>query len=391
MAWARCGRPRNQALGRIAGGEILKDEYNGDPHVPAAVPAEADTRPCSTTPAWRCFDYGEDEGSAFLVMELAPGRAAVQITTGRSRWTRALCSTTSARRCGPCGRPRAGSGAPDVKPGNLIHHPDTGSRSRTSASRASRTRCRSTATGQVMGTAQYLAPEQATGQTATGSSDIYSLGIIGYELLAGRRPFTGESQIVIALAQVNDNPRRCRIRSGTGAGAHHVHAGQGPRGPARETPASCQRLDALRRGDVASAATMVPGTGPWLSDTGLRRRPAHRGDGPGLRLSTRAMPGTAGWVAAVTSSAAAARTARHPRYSAHPSTAQFDAAEQTRGSDGCPEEGRRSVWAWPPPRSRAPRGARARGRAVFSTATCRVPRHREPRPPPPLHPRRRTP
>ena len=45
-----------------------------------------------------------------------------------------------------------------------------------------------TATGQVMGTAQYLAPEQATGQQATGSSDIYSLGIIGYESLAGHRP-----------------------------------------------------------------------------------------------------------------------------------------------------------------------------------------------------------
>jgi serine/threonine-protein kinase len=63
-----------------------------------------------------------------------------------------------------------------------------------------------TATGQVMGTAQYLAPEQATGQTATGQSDLYSLGVIGYECLAGRRPFSGESQIAIALAQVNDRP-----------------------------------------------------------------------------------------------------------------------------------------------------------------------------------------
>ena len=57
-----------------------------------------------------------------------------------------------------------------------------------------------------MGTAQYLAPEQATGQTATGASDIYSLGVIGYECLTGRRPFSGESQIAIALAQVNDAP-----------------------------------------------------------------------------------------------------------------------------------------------------------------------------------------
>jgi serine/threonine-protein kinase len=63
-----------------------------------------------------------------------------------------------------------------------------------------------TATGQVMGTVQYLSPEQATGKQATPSTDIYSLGIVAYEALTGRRPFTGESQMVIAMAQINDKP-----------------------------------------------------------------------------------------------------------------------------------------------------------------------------------------
>jgi serine/threonine-protein kinase len=57
-----------------------------------------------------------------------------------------------------------------------------------------------------MGTVQYLAPEQATGKPATPSTDIYSLGIVAYEALTGRRPFTGESQMVIAMAQINDKP-----------------------------------------------------------------------------------------------------------------------------------------------------------------------------------------
>jgi serine/threonine-protein kinase len=57
-----------------------------------------------------------------------------------------------------------------------------------------------------MGTVQYLAPEQATGKQATPSTDIYSLGIVAYEALTGRRPFTGESQMVIAMAQINDKP-----------------------------------------------------------------------------------------------------------------------------------------------------------------------------------------
>jgi serine/threonine-protein kinase len=63
-----------------------------------------------------------------------------------------------------------------------------------------------TATGQVMGTVQYLSPEQATGKPATPSTDIYSLGIVAYEALAGKRPFIGESQMEIAMAQINKNP-----------------------------------------------------------------------------------------------------------------------------------------------------------------------------------------
>jgi serine/threonine-protein kinase len=57
-----------------------------------------------------------------------------------------------------------------------------------------------------MGTVQYLSPEQATGKPATPSTDIYSLGIVAYEALTGRRPFTGESQMIIAMAQINDKP-----------------------------------------------------------------------------------------------------------------------------------------------------------------------------------------
>src|SRR5690606_10701291 len=59
------------------------------------------------------------------------------------------------------------------------------------------------ATGMVMGTAQYLSPEQALGRPATPSSDIYSLGVVAYEALAGKRPFTGESAVDIAVAHVN--------------------------------------------------------------------------------------------------------------------------------------------------------------------------------------------
>jgi serine/threonine-protein kinase len=65
-----------------------------------------------------------------------------------------------------------------------------------------------TATGSVMGTAQYLSPEQAQGKETTPASDIYSIGVILYEALTGRVPFEGDSAVAVALKQVNDTPRR---------------------------------------------------------------------------------------------------------------------------------------------------------------------------------------
>jgi serine/threonine-protein kinase len=63
-----------------------------------------------------------------------------------------------------------------------------------------------TRTGQVVGTAHYLSPEQAAGGKATPASDVYALGLIGYECLAGRRAFDGENSVQIALMQLRDAP-----------------------------------------------------------------------------------------------------------------------------------------------------------------------------------------
>src|SRR5512134_605585 len=65
-----------------------------------------------------------------------------------------------------------------------------------------------TATGSVMGTAQYLSPEQAQGKETTARSDIYSIGVILYEALTRRVPFEGDSAVAVALKQVSEMPRR---------------------------------------------------------------------------------------------------------------------------------------------------------------------------------------
>ena len=67
-----------------------------------------------------------------------------------------------------------------------------------------------TETGSIMGTAQYLSPEQAQGHAVTATSDIYSIGVMLYEMLAGRLPFDGDSAVAIALKHLTEAPTPIR-------------------------------------------------------------------------------------------------------------------------------------------------------------------------------------
>jgi len=158
----------------------------------------------------------------------------------------------------------------DVKPGNILVEPD-GSVLLTDfgiARAADNAQSGLTATGLVMGTADYLAPEQISGKPAEPRSDIYSLGVVLYEMLTGVTPFAGENTASILYRQVHDNPPSLRSMN--------------PRLPAELQPVVDRTLaknPALRYADplemvqaLHEAAQWIPPGSPWLK--GSRGVPA---------------------------------------------------------------------------------------------------------------------
>lgn len=153
------------------------------------------------------FDYGEDDGTAYLVMELVPGQPLSHIIAERAPLSaqetvailiQAATALAAAHESGVVHR--------DVKPANIMLTPDgTVKLTDFGISRAVDS-VPLTQTGQVLGTAQYLSPEQALGQSATAASDIYALGVVGHEMLTGERPFDTGSVVSTALAHVNQPP-----------------------------------------------------------------------------------------------------------------------------------------------------------------------------------------
>lgn len=255
-------KARDQILGRVVAIKILKEEYSGDPAFLNRFRAEArHTALLNHEGIANVFDYGEEGGSAYLVMELVPGQPLSAVIEKEQmlspdRTLSIVGQTATALAVAH----RQGLVHRDVKPGNILVMPDGRVKITDFGIARLADQVPLTATGQVMGTAQYLAPEQATGQPATGSSDIYALGVIGYELLAGRRPFSGESQIAIALAQVNDAPpplpesipRPVRALIGS-------MLAKDPADRPRDAESLAQAVDAIRTGDIRAAEVAVPG------------------------------------------------------------------------------------------------------------------------------------
>jgi eukaryotic-like serine/threonine-protein kinase len=195
----------DQILGRPVAIKLLSAVHAGDEQFRARFRAEARYAASLSHPGIaRVFDYGEASplGGPYLVMELVNGEplSAILERVGRLPADVTLDIVSQAARALDAAH-QAGIVHRDIKPGNLLIMAD-GTTKITDFGIAKARAMESanlTATGIVMGTALYVSPEQATGSTVTGSSDVYSLGVVAYECLTGQPPFVADQPLAIAI------------------------------------------------------------------------------------------------------------------------------------------------------------------------------------------------
>jgi serine/threonine-protein kinase len=153
------------------------------------------------------YDTGADGDRQYIVMEFVEGRTLAEFLAGGRRLTpmqaveltqKIAAALASAHERGIVHR--------DIKPGNVMVTRDGLVKVMDFGIARMQTDITAPQTSSVIGTPTYLSPEQAQGQTVDARSDLYSLGCVLYELLAGRPPFTGDTPVAIAYKQVNETP-----------------------------------------------------------------------------------------------------------------------------------------------------------------------------------------
>jgi eukaryotic-like serine/threonine-protein kinase len=200
-------RGEDVLLNRAVAVKLLPTGRAGDESFLARFRAEARYSASLSHPGIaRVYDYGESAefGGAYLIMELVQGEplSAILARAGRLSPDATLDIVAQAARALDAAH-QAGIVHRDIKPGNLLvaaggttKITDFGIATAVRAAQASHL----TETGMVMGTAMYVSPEQATGAPVDDSSDIYSLGVVAYECLAGHVPFMATEPLAIAYA-----------------------------------------------------------------------------------------------------------------------------------------------------------------------------------------------
>jgi eukaryotic-like serine/threonine-protein kinase len=197
----------DEELGRRVAIKILNDRYANDELFIERFRREAKSAAALSHPnIVSIYDRGQAEGTYYIAMEVIEGRSLKELilTRGPLPIGPAIAYTLEildalrfAHRHGIIHR--------DVKPHNILIGGERLKVTDFGIARAGASQM--TEAGSIMGTAQYLSPEQARGAPVTASSDLYSVAIVLYEMLTGKVPFSGDSAIEIAMKHLNELPK----------------------------------------------------------------------------------------------------------------------------------------------------------------------------------------
>ncbi len=198
-------RALDTQLGREVAVKLLQPQYLRDPDFSSRFRQEAQNAASLSHPnVVTVYDYGEDPQGPFIVMEYVDGEDLASIL----RRNGALPPTQATRIAAAVARALAASHARgivhrDVKPGNVLIGRDGRVKVVDFGIARAIAEAQMTMPGTTLGSVHYFSPEQARGEPATSESDIFSLGIVLYEMLTGSRPWEGDSAASVALARLS--------------------------------------------------------------------------------------------------------------------------------------------------------------------------------------------